>query len=70
MRFRRLSRTTIVAALFLLVSLTWASAQQPAAAPTQPGLLTVDLIYGQPSLSGRLTRGIAWSTEGEKLSYF
>jgi dipeptidyl-peptidase 4 len=34
------------------------------------GQLTVDRIYGQPSLSGRLTRGIAWGADGKKLSFF
>ena len=32
--------------------------------------LTVERIYGQPSLSGRLTTGIAWSPDGKLLSYF
>ena len=32
--------------------------------------LTVERIYGQPSLSGRLTTGIAWSPGGKLLRYF
>ncbi len=32
--------------------------------------LTVERIYGQPSLSGRQTTGIAWSPDGRLLSYF
>ena len=32
--------------------------------------LTVERIYGQPSLSGRLSRGLAWSPEGKTLSFF
>ena len=35
----------------------------------QLGELTVDRIYNQPSLSGRLTRGIAWSPDGKKLTF-
>ncbi len=35
----------------------------------QPGELTVDRIYSQPSLSGHLTRGIAWSPDGKKLTF-
>ena len=35
----------------------------------QPGELTVDRIYGQPSLSGRPTRGIAWSPDGKQLTF-
>src|SRR4029077_14993678 len=47
-------------------------AQQPAApapaASYKP--LTVDRIYSQPSLSGRLTRGIAWTPDSKQLSFF
>jgi dipeptidyl-peptidase-4 len=32
--------------------------------------LTVERIYSQPSLSGRLTRGLAWTPDGKQLSYF
>src|SRR5260370_27283099 len=42
-------------------------AQQLAAAGKQ---LTVERIYSQPSLSGRLTRGLAWTPDGNELSYF
>src|ERR1700730_18307131 len=34
------------------------------------GLLTVDRIYGQPSLNGRLSRAVAWTPDNKKLSYF
>lgn len=34
------------------------------------GALTVDRIYGQTSLSGRLSRGVAWSPDGKMLSFF
>ncbi len=44
---------------------------QSAAKPAhRVGELTVDRIYSQPSLSGRLTRGIAWTADGKKLSFF
>lgn len=33
-------------------------------------VLTVERIYSQPSLSGRLTRGLAWTPDGKQLSYF
>jgi len=32
--------------------------------------LTVERIYSQPSLSGRLTRGLLWTPDGRQLSYF
>lgn len=32
--------------------------------------LTVERIYAQPSLSGRLTRGLTWTPDGKQLSYF
>jgi dipeptidyl-peptidase-4 len=39
--------------------------------PTGTGkALTVERIYAQPSLSGRLTRGLAWTSDGKRLSYF
>ena len=43
------------------------AAQQPA---TPGKVLTVDRIYSMPSLSGRLTRGLAWTPDGKQLSYF
>jgi dipeptidyl-peptidase-4 len=42
-------------------------AQQPAGTGKA---LTVERIYSQPSLSGRLTRGLAWTPDGKSLSYF
>ncbi len=39
--------------------------------PTGAGkALTVERIYSQPSLSGRLTRGLAWTPDSKQLSYF
>ena len=70
MRFSPLSSRMFVAALLLLASVSGAFAQQAAAPAVQAGQLTVDRIYGQPSLSGRLTRGIAWSLDGKKFSFF
>src|SRR6266699_5316300 len=42
-------------------------AQQPAAVGKA---LTVERIYSQPSLSGRLMRGLAWTPDGKGLSFF
>lgn len=44
------------------------SGQQPATLPGKT--LTVERIYSQPSLSGRLTRGLAWTPDSRQLSYF
>jgi len=46
------------------------AAPTPAAAPVSHKPLTVDRIYSQPSLSGQLTRGIAWSPDSKQLSFF
>jgi dipeptidyl-peptidase-4 len=43
----------------------FASPQQAA----KSGELTVERIYGQPSLSGRPTRGVAWTPDGKKISF-
>jgi dipeptidyl-peptidase-4 len=56
----------IAAFLFALVAFP-AAAQQPS---TSGKALTVERIYSMPSLSGRLTRGLAWTPDGKQLSYF
>jgi len=33
-------------------------------------VLTVERIYSQPSLSGRLTRGLQWAPDGKRISFF
>jgi dipeptidyl-peptidase-4 len=48
-----------------------APAAQSAAQPQEPPRpFTIDTIYSQRSLSGHLTRGIAWSPDSKQLSYF
>ncbi len=64
----------ILFAVCTITSLT-CQAQQPAApapttAPVSHKPLTVDRIYTEPSLSGQLTRGIAWTPDSKQLSYF
>src|SRR6202171_5880431 len=55
-------------ALFLLAFCAPPSgAQQPAISVKA---LTVERIYSMPSLNGRLTRGLAWTPDGKRLSYF
>ena len=45
------------------------AAPTPAAAAS-PKLLTVDRIYSEPSLNGRLTRGVAWTPDSKQISFF
>src|SRR5712675_3456738 len=45
-------------------------ARATAAVPSSSKPLTVDRIYGEPSLSGRLTRGIAWTPDSKQISFF
>ncbi|MBZ5527774.1 MAG: S9 family peptidase [Acidobacteriia bacterium] len=50
-----------------------APAQMPPAPGTAPAPgkeLTVERIWGQPSLSGQLLNGLAWSPDGQRLVYF
>jgi len=59
--------------LFLAVAVVATVPHAPSALPQQtakPSELTVDRIYSQPSLSGRLTRGVAWTPDGKKISFF
>jgi dipeptidyl-peptidase-4 len=74
---RRSVRTGVFVCFILLlvcaVPLVVCQAQRPAAAPAAPSSykpLTVDRIYSQPSLSGRLTRGIAWTPDSKQISFF
>ena len=66
--------TKIFAMLFAGVIVLFAAPEQISAqAKTDAGKmqeLTVDRIYAQPSLSGRLTRGVAWAPDGKKISFF
>jgi len=74
---RSVSNRVLVGWILLLV---WAGAplicaaqqtgQAPAAATPAYKPLTVDRIYSEPSLSGRLTRGIAWTPDSKQISFF
>jgi dipeptidyl-peptidase-4 len=74
---RRLVGTGVFVCFILLLVCAVPSvvcqAQRPAATPAAPSSyqpLTVDRIYSQPSLGGRLTRGIAWTPDSKQLSFF
>ena len=58
-----------VAAVFTVV-ISGLAASVAAQTTTSGRALTVERIYGQPSLSGRLSRGIAWSPDGKTLTFF
>src|SRR5437899_9377600 len=55
--------------LICAVQQTAAQATAPAARPSYKPL-TVDRIYSEPSLNGRLTRGIAWTPDSKQISFF
>src|SRR5882762_9068365 len=77
-RMRRSIGNRVLARWILL--LVWAgtplictaqqTGQAPAAATPAYKPLTVDRIYSEPSLSGRLTRGIAWTPDSKQISFF
>src|SRR5713226_9371482 len=60
----------LLALLLAVVPLAPAWAQQIASATKAASPLTVERIYGQPSLSGSLTNGLEWSPDGKLLGYF
>ena len=73
MNSRQVCRKPVSMVLLAFVLISFATqtfAQQNANNSTQPGQLTVDRIYSQPSLSGELTNGIAWTPDGKKISFF
>ena len=57
-------RTPLCAALAILLGATAALAH-----PRPAKALTVERIYGAPSLSGSLTEGIEWEPDGRRISY-
>lgn len=69
MRSSRLSWIAVFAALLIFAGSIAPLAVAHQAAALKPGELTVDRIYSQPSLSGRLTRGISCSPDGKRLTY-
>src|SRR5260370_29000252 len=54
----------------VLLGLSAALFAQKPALPTSGKLLTIERIYSQPRLSGRLKRGLTWTPDGKQLSYF
>jgi len=71
-RLRHLFLSSLLPAAGIVVCLGLSSATgaQQSASAAGGKALTVERIYSQPSLSGRLTRGLAWLPAGNELSYF
>lgn len=72
MSWRRVAGV-VVAGLLLILFFSGpsnVSAQQKGTAAAKPGVLTVERIFGQSSLSGRLNRGVAWAPDNRRLSFF
>jgi dipeptidyl-peptidase-4 len=65
MRERRLAAVIFLASVAAVGMCAPASAQDSAAKKS----LTVEQIFGSGELSGQLTRGIAWSPDGRRLSF-
>ena len=61
----RLERWALAVGVFWLTLLT----PSDLAAQEQAGQLTVRRIYSQPSLGGKLLRGVQWSPDGKRVSF-
>ena len=71
----RMRRSWLIASIVTVTLLVpWTLGAQQAAeksgAESTARILTVDRIFSLPSLGGRLNRGVAWSPDGTKLSFF
>src|SRR5258708_35435227 len=67
----RLQRVDRMISLISCLSVLVAASPVPRAQSAATGkALTIERIYSQPSLSGRLTRGLTWTPDGKQLSYF
>jgi dipeptidyl-peptidase-4 len=73
MRLRHVVSSAFLATIGVLVFLespVGAGTQQASTVAAGGRTLTVERIYSMPSLSGRVTRGLAWAPDGKQLSYF
>lgn len=72
MNFSRVVRAAVMPGLLLILFFNGASVsgQQGTAGAAKAGELTVERIFGQSSLSGRLNRGVAWAPDNRRLSFF
>jgi len=65
-----LSLLLLVAGIVVCAGLPSLAAAQQTGAAAGGKALTIECIYAQPSLSGRLMRGLAWTPDGKRISYF
>ncbi len=68
-RMKTIGASMLAAMVCVLAQTAVAPAQTPNPQGQAGKLLTVERIYGQPSLSGSLTQGLQWSADGKQLSY-
>ncbi len=66
----RISGPAVLLIFLALIAIqpSQSSAQQSTA--VRGKALTIERIYSQPSLSGRMTRGLTWTPDGKQLGYF
>jgi hypothetical protein len=69
-KLRRLLLTgaAIAAVFFPVFSFSQAAPQSTGSKPTKA--LTIEAIYGEPGLSGRLAAGVAWTPDSKQLAFF
>jgi dipeptidyl-peptidase 4 len=65
----RVSRLAIAPCLLFIAFSAGSGAVSAQTKPEAAKELTVERIYGAPSLSGHLTPGIEWSPDGKRISY-
>ncbi len=71
MRHHSVKRGFLLISLATFVALWLGTAPAPAQSSGAPGKqLTVERVYGRPSLSGTFTQGLEWAPDGKRLSYF
>ena len=72
MRFRQVVCSVVMPNTLLILffsGLSNVSAQQRTAKVVSPGELSVERIFSQPSLSGRVNPGVKWAPSGNQLSF-
>ncbi len=63
-----LAGTMFAIVFFPVTSFSQSAAQSAGSKPTKA--LTIEAIYGQPGLSGRLAAGLAWTPDSKQIAFF